>query len=463
MILATLALVSKESGLSFFVGLALIDALGLGHPPELRPLRDRLALALRRNGGSLLVVALYFFQRYRIYGSPLPTYGHTQSSEYLTFDRIVANIVQSLGVLVAPVSEIAYPDLLVRWSLFAAFGTAVLVGLAATLLRLRRHDIKPIVLLGSIFLVTLVMSVMVNPASFKLVGTRALYVPVGMLLMFIALGAHRSRGLLRYAPLVALLGLSLVTNSPGRRVHEETSRRIDTLVDSMHEALRGREHHDFDRIAILAYREPTYFDGSYTMVSGIRAAARPPFTHDYLEVDKVSSVAGRALDGFGIDRLLERSPQRFVLVQMKGVAGARHCEFVNTGAVAPPAGQRIVRTVPASGHEFVIDLGSLDPTSPTFQFRTEGFEPHTVELQLLSGNGAPPTLAVAAKIVEVARDDAAQVFDYKIMIPAAVLDDEHVMTQEPFGWAIAVRDASGELIGRTELGLVFVTVKPAGE
>ncbi len=452
-----LALLSKESAVVFPMLLVLDAALAA------RRAHDG-GVFLRRAAPWILLVLLWLVVRSLVLGGLVGHYGHVEGGgvEFLPW---AARSVQAAAVLVAPVGSLLVDGATTRIVLLVLESLAAL---GALVLFLRRPvegggRIHVVVLIA----VPLVLSVFVNPVTFKLVGTRACYTPLlGWAVILAATG--RYRGHLTPLPLlaVAVIGLSLSHASQNR--HVTTYRDMRATIDSLRAPLADIASGPVDTLAVLSYHEARYFDDSYDMSSGIRAALRPPFTTKPWELAKVTcarpSRPGWHEDFVVFERLVAETPERLAFFRLKALEGDGQrplYELASGGYLPPPRGAVFEATTPREGQRLHVVLSSPDPrvASARFEFAERNLNAASYRFSLSECDHWPEEFPPLRPADLPSRTEGDRILR-TVIIPATILRAFGTVWDRPMIWIVEARDANGRALARTPPSYFRVDVVP---
>lgn len=452
-----LALLSKESAVVFplLVGLDAWFVTGR--------IGDRGAFVRRAIPLGLLVV-LWLLVRSLVLGGLVGHYGHVEGGGVALLPW-VGRALQAFSVLIAPVGSLLLDSSSARIALLVLEVVAAL-GALALLLRCpmaRGGRLQVAVLIA----VPLILSVFVNPVTFKLVGTRACYTPLlGWALILAATG--RLRGHLTLMPLLTVVLIGLTLSRPSQRLHVKTYRNMRATIDSLRTPLADLATAPVDTLAVLSYHEARYFDDSYDMSSGIRAALRPPFTAKPWELAKVTCASptqpGWHEDFVVFDRLVSEEPGRLAFFRLRALEddGERPLyELASGGFLPPPPGSLLEATTPRDGAKLHIVLSSPDPlaASARFDFTEENLGATSYRFSLSECDHWPEEYPPLRPGDLPSRTEGSRTVR-TVIIPATILRAFGEVRNRPMIWIVEARDAKGRVLARTRPAFFRVDIVP---
>lgn len=454
-VLVLLALFAKESALAFLLALGLFDlstawrkrsAAGGG-------LIGFLAEALWRALPVVIVFGLFATIRFYVFDTVFGHYTSKSGEAILKSASIGQNLMHSLAVLVAPVSDIAYPKLLIRGPAVSLHVAAVAAILVFGVVRIRRTVAFAIFLLVAVFWAALALGVLVNPASFSLVGTRALYTPFAMFLVVaIAVSTRESRRIFDVLPLATLLLLALIAVRPSIEPHIVTSQRIAEIVGSVRDAIRPLDDGKNTTVMILGYAEERFFAGSYDMAICMPKAVRTPFLrHDY-DLLKVSGPAGAIGDVKEFGAALERADlDRTIVCEFEVVDSVRHAKLVWPGRRDADNGAAVRPIAPNGGVDVLVDLSDERSPPPTLVFDPGDVPAHSFALTVMTPFRSVTGLVMPASATAAAGPKPGL---HAIVVPKPAIEASSPdSTSGVFAWAVTALDAEGRPIAHS--GLAF--------
>ncbi len=455
--LCAAALLSKESAVVFPL------LLGLDAFLHLRRTSDPGAFMGRVVPLGLLVV-LWVLARSVVLGGLVGHYGHVEGGGVAILPW-AGRALHAAMVLIAPVGTLLLDASTARIALLALEGTAAL-GALALFLR-RSMDRGGRLQIAVLIAVPLTLSVFVNPVTFHLVGTRACYTPLlGWAVVLAATG--RFRGHLTLLPLLTVVVIGLALSRPSQRLHVTTYRNMRATIDSLRAPLADLANAPVDTLAVLSYHEARYFDDSYDMSSGIRAALRPPFTAKPWELAKVTcqsiSRPGWHEDFVVFERLVAKEPERLAFFRLKALEGDGErplYELASGGFLPPPAGAVFEAESPRDGAHLHVVLSSPDPliASARFDFAEKNIEAASYRFSLSECDHWPeeyPPLRPADLPSRQIGDRTVRT----VVIPAGILRAFGEVRDRPMIWIVEARDAEGRVLARTRPAYFRVDVVP---
>lgn len=457
------ALSAKESALAFLGAVMLVDMERTIFPSARgsRPAGAAIADFCRRAAPLFIVFAIFAGLRLSIFGAIFGRYTSKSESEFLRLNGLRKNIAQSLAVLIMPVSEIPIETLGRRVKMFgSAWVVAMGVMWWRALVSVIRQTPRGLVAMSFVFIASLSLGVMVNPATSKMVGTRALYTPMAIVIYFFLAGmdARRSEAVKSWPLILAVLA-ALGSGRGQQTAFIETADRIRETTSSIWEAVKPYDDGTHPAIAIIGYEETTYIDGSFDMAVGITKAVRTPFTKNDYDLLKISGDAGALRDVKRLDAFFSRPDhEKTLLLAMRFGDNRRSCVLVHPGRIDPPDGGVFEPVWPIAGEVVKVDLNDASPAPIALRFRAKGFKPHYFALTVYTPYTDVPGATVDR---ETAKNAATGEDEFGFRIPSAAL--ENFARENGAGalaWSVTALDAEKRRIAELRLERFIGVVIP---
>ena len=446
------ALLSKESGLAILGGLGATDLIVFYsdlQKPE-GPRRAWRALACRAAPLVLAFVA-FALMRHQVLGTLFGRYTSKQTEDMLRGDSLVRNVLNSLGVFAAPVSRVVLPGLMQRLPYVIASLAATAAILAQCSLRLRGERLRLALPIIVVMVGSFVSSVLANPATFQLVGTRALYTPLGCFILLAALAATGGgRAAAVWAPVAVLAIVAVALHRRSQEPHLEAAREIRATLESIWKPMQPYDDGERAEIALLGYSEEKYFGASFDMEVGITKAVRYPCMRHNYDLLKIVPAGIAVNDWQTFDKLFTaKGTDKTVVFTMSSENGTRVCRLATPGRIKPTTGEfKLLWPIAGAALEIGGSNGEKKPLALRFLQRGFDVERFTVTVYTPERTLAPYTIAANATEFRGGEPN-----ERAILVPVEVLEAYAAYAQDSghFAWSIAAEDETGRMLANTNI------------